>query len=182
MQRAFGYITIGASAQPLISTTLAAAVAPSILPDSTQQTTLQVASSAIFVVKDTVVIGLVSGTSFTNVERAQIVKIPDATHITVQGLSLTHAANELVVLSIPVATLSVQSKDGNTGAIGIGTGPGVNLTTGVQLLYKLATVAASAQPNVRDFTFATGINGINTSDLWIVGTQNDTYLPSATIL
>ena len=183
MQRTFGYISIvtTGTAQPLIYTTLSAAVnGPSNRnAGGSGLTSIAVTSSAIFVQKDYVTLMSLTG---TNKERLMIESIPDATHIVVRGMTLARLATDLAVLSSTCVITTVQALDGNAAVLGIGNGPNASLTTGVGLVFKMVQTTAGTQPQYFSSALMGWANSESMDDLWIVGTAADKYLPSAVIL
>lgn len=180
---ASGYQAIAASntAQPLIGTTLSAAVAASSGGDVAVRS-YAVASSANFLKGDWIVIGSIA---VGDEERLLIQSIPDATHIQVQkrdGDFIAHLINAFVRLSINVANYRVETKDGNAGVIFVGT-QGVT-TAGVNAEAKLQPVPGGQQPTAYSYGFASdaGPNPTDIGEVWVVGTAGDSYLASAGVV
>jgi hypothetical protein len=178
--RAFKYVTIGTTntAQPLIGTTLTAAVNPpgptaSQIAVSDQLTTLPVADSSFFLNGDWVMLDVGA-----NEERVIIQTVPDGTHIQVKGMAKAHANGTFVRLAVLTNDLYIQPKDGNTASLYVGTSSALT-NAGAFAIKQLTKVTAGTQPN--DFYINRGTGLGNPEDLgqyWIVGTNPDQYLAS----
>lgn len=180
-QRAFKYFTItaGGTPQPLIGTLTTAAILA--LPAGASPSTpvsVPVSDSSMFLKGDWVIVDN-SGTP----ERAFVFGVPDGTHVQLTGLQLAHASGSTVSLSILVNNIYVQTKDGNAGAIFIGTSGSMVKASGVSVITKLQQVAVGVQPT--EFSSAMsgmGLNPIDVGQIWIDGTTADSYLPSLGIV
>jgi hypothetical protein len=182
MIRTFKYVALVASGtpQPIFGTTTSAACAPAAPPGSTQsanintQVEITVADSSFFSPQDPVMADVGA-----NQERTTIVSVPDSTHIIVAGLTLKHASGIYVYLAVPMSSLYVQTLDGNTGYIMVGTSPSMVIATGVFCMSKLQPVTATTQP-VELSSAIQGFSGpLNTSQLWFDGSHTgDKILPS----
>lgn len=180
--RAFKYFTIATTgtAQPLIGTTLTAAVNPpgpsaSQLAISDQLTTLPVADSSMFLKGDWVEL---DSTGSAVEERCLVFAVPDATHIQVKGMQFAHASGAFVRLAVLVNDIYVQPADGNTVAMFVGTSSALT-TAGAFAIKKLIFTASGTQP--QEFYIsrrAAGANPENIGQYWIVGTNPNTYLAS----
>lgn len=169
-QRFFGKKTIAVTGtpQPLIGTTLSAAVAA---PNGATSTTLSVADSSIFEDSDWVVVD--AGASA--VERVRIESIPDSTHIIVFQLQKAHANAAFVSLGRSATILYVQGIAANAAALFLGNST-ENTSTLAGVMAVIATVASGQANDIRIETPLQ--NGIDTSDYWIAGTAADGYIPS----
>lgn len=180
-ERAFKYFTItaGGTPQPLVGTTLSAAVVAPVasgsqLAVSDQLTTLPVVDSSMFLKGDYAMLDSVGALE----ERVRVFAVIDATHIQVIGMQFNHANGAFVRLAVLANSIYVQTKDGNVGAIFIGLSSAMVKATGVQVVAKLQQVGAGVQPT----EFSTTRSGLGNCDdlgqLWVDGTTADSYLPS----
>jgi hypothetical protein len=172
-------IAAGGTPQPLIGTTLSAAVAPGGTDpngDPAPQT-IAVASSAMFRNGDWAVIGTVAG---GDAERVWIQSVPDSTHIKTR-ISKSHANGVYVRLAMACQSVYIQTKQGNAGAIYVGTEGMVKATPSgvITILYPFA---APTQPIDWSDPVEIGADGTTTADFWVDGTTGDGYMPSLTIL
>lgn len=176
-QRTFKYfsITAGGTPQPLLGTTTTAIVNPA--PDSrSPNVNIPVADSSIAVQGDYVVVGTPAG-GIT--ERRLVMKVPDATHITVEFLEHTFASGQIVRNGNTVNSVYVQTADGGVGAVFIGNSSTMVKATGVGVIAKLQNVPLGSQPSDWGQSDAAGgMNPITLADFWVDGTTGDTYLPS----
>jgi hypothetical protein len=178
-QRSFKYFQIaaGGTPQPLVGTTLTAAVTAPTNPDAV--VSLSVADSSMFLKGDRVVIG---STGAADEEDAAVFSVPDGTHINVQDIENNHANGAYVRLGILINSLYIQEQDGNTGALFIGTSSALVKATGVFVIAKLQAVGAGVQPNELDSTRSGLANPDQLGQIWIDGTTGDKYLPSVGLI
>lgn len=186
---AFKYFAIqsGGTPQPVIGTWLTAALTQPVV-NAGYNFTSQIYSAVTLTVNDT---SMFAGFNYLNVidpgtyatEKALILSVTDATHVLVQGLQNAHpggvyGTGAWVALSCFGQNLYVQAKDGNAGALFIGTAPTLVKATGVSVIAKLQLVASGQQP----YEFSTSRQGLadteTLSQYWIDGTTGDSYLPS----
>ena len=183
MIRAFKYFSIaaGGTPQPLIGTTISAAVGPvaGVSPPNPNNTlALTVADNSMFSVGDWGVIGKPS----SGEERLLIQSKSGTTTVTVRlpkdGLVNAYGSGSYFRLSNQMNSVYIQGLDGNTGPLYVGTGDAMVKATGVLLIAKLQQVATNSQP----IDFHDGRSGLANADdcgaLWIDGTTGDKYLPS----
>ena len=187
--KAFKYYTIqaGGTPQPLIGTYLTVAVTPAVVNYANQAggnlnvVTLTVADSSMFL-----------GAQYANItdpgtfasERVLVLNPPpSSTTLMVQGIQNAHPGGAYgtgawVAVGDHAQNIYVQSLDGNTGALYVGTKPQMVKATGVFVIAKLVQVASGTQP----LDFGTSRQGLAdtepTSQYWIDGTTGDSYLPS----
>jgi hypothetical protein len=187
MIRTFKFVALTANGtpQPVFGTTTTAAVGPTTAPpanppgaveNTTQNTqvSIPVTDSSLFLKGDVVNVDVGA-----NEERTSVYSVPDGTHIIVAGLTIAHASGIYVRLSMPIGGVYIQSKDGNTNAIFIGTRYNMVKATGVYCVAKLQPVAGGVQP----IEFNSAIQGFSgpfsAGEWWFDGTTNgDSILPS----
>jgi hypothetical protein len=187
--RAFKYLTIqaGGTPQPVVGSYLTAPLtqgqvdASMAYSDNVQSpVTLTVDDSSVFQKGDYV--NVVDPTTFAT-ERGQVYSVPDATHIKVYGLKSPHPGGAYgtgawVANGSFAQSVYIQAKDGNTGALYIGTQPQMVKASGAFVISVLQLVAAGSQP----YEFSTSRQGLanaeTLSQYWIDGTTGDSYLPS----
>jgi hypothetical protein len=178
-QRTFKYFSIGTGGtpQPLVGTTLTAAVAPPInVPDPTVAlTTLPVADSSMFLNGDWM---MLDATGLAAEERVLVFRVLSSTSIQVKGMLSSHASGAWVRLATLMNSLYVQSLDGNSGALYVGTSSAMVKATGVWTIAKMVAVASGTQPVELDSTRSGLANPDDLGQLWIDGTTGDKYLPS----
>lgn len=175
MQRAFKYMAILNTnvAQPMYFTTLTAAVAASTDPD-TQVKKVVVADTTLFLVGDWVLLVEAGG---TNKEKANIVEIVDATHMTLRGTSLAHAVGAWVAFNSSTNSPYVETKLGNAASMMLATDYDANMTTGLRCVATMPAVATGTPSSVS--TARPGsFNPEGGGNYWIIGTAGDSYLPS----
>ena len=166
--RCFKPYTVTTVAQPLISTTLSAAITGN---DATTQT-VPVADSSMFVNSDTVNMSAVTGGPST--ELAVQIQVLSAT--TVSGVfKKNHASGEYMILSYPCMNTNVVSVGLHTltASVFLGFGPVLPTTVGVNAFWDLSANGNWAPPMAL-------YDSDNTANYWIIaasGTQY--YLPSA---
>lgn len=168
--------------QPLIGTTLTAAVVPSQYPVA-----LAVADSTPFAVGDYIWIGTGSGA-----ERQPVTAVGAST-VTVPGLGLPHASGAFVVLDAYTTAIYVESVAGNTAALDLfywdaafnalashGRKSLSPAASGAYplLVSQLQPVASGVQATYLSSANNYGANPDNISFWWIAGTANDLYVPS----
>lgn len=163
-------------AQPVFGTTLSAAFVPTTdglgQPMPTQ--VIPVVDDALPWEKNDEII--VVETDGTKSENARIVSI-GAGSLTVTALKFTHASGARVILNVNMASLYIQRRAGDAGALGVGTKRDAALGTGLHLMVRLETVAAGQPVEVFNSNIF-GANPGSSSEYWVVGTINDVYLPS----
>jgi hypothetical protein len=174
-QRAFKYfsITAGGTPQPLVGTTLTAALNAPTNPDTA--VTATVADSSMFLAGDAT---RLESTGAATEERVRVFQVVDATHIQLVGVKFNHLSGIFVRLSISINSIYIQALDGNLGALYIGLSSAMVKATGVQVVAKLQLAGTGVQP----FEFLSTRSGLANADdlgqLWIDGTTTDKYLPS----
>jgi hypothetical protein len=170
--RPTGIVALTASAQPVFGTTLSALTA--LVPDAYSGNTLPgsnpsltpvlVASTAIFRQGDTVNVGPAIGPW----DIGTIAKITDATHMTIQGLTINHASGQYVILAEDAARVHVRAIAAATVLyLGLDQTVGAASSTVFDSLATGAAYDSSTAPTG-------GFN--NTSEYWILGAAADTYL------
>jgi len=114
-------------------------------------------------------------------ERTVVASVADSTHITV-NLTLAHANGTYVRLSGSISAVYIQTLDGNTSAIVIGTKNTMVKATGVSCIVKLQPVASGVQPIDFNSTIAGFPGPLSFGEFWFDGTTNaDKILPSVSI-
>lgn len=185
MIRTFKYISLTASGtpQPVFGTKTTAAIAPAGASGSQEnsnqnaQVSVPVADSSIFLAGDIVNVDVAA-----NEEKTTVASIPDGTHVVLSALALNHASGIFVRLSVPIAQVYVQTKDGNTGAIYIGNKYNLVRATGAFIIAKLEPVTAGVQP-IELNSGISGFVGLNSGELWFDGdTTGDKILPSFSVV
>lgn len=178
--RGFGNQTLSGAAQPMFGTTITTAITPT--PDAhtgnydprsaASQSVIVVAVATDFRKGDTVMVGTAAAFaqgSTTNPDQGKVTAVNyGASTITVSGLTRAHAAGEFIVLSIQVATVSIQN-----GAGQIYVGEDSTVAAGSTTLIRL--LAASA---IYDWGSSNVGNVLGTGHIWVSGTAADTFLPS----
>lgn len=174
-QRTFKYFTIvsGGTPQPLVGTTLSAALTAPLNPDTAVNAA--VADSSMFLNGDWVVLE-VDGAALE--ERVKVFNVPDSTHIKLVGVKNSHASGAIVRLGTAINSLFVQSKDGNAAPLFIGTSSAMVKAIGAFVIAKIVQVAAGTQPTELDSTRSGLANPDTMGQLWIDGTTSDSYLVS----
>jgi hypothetical protein len=175
--RAFKYFTLAGTAQPLIGTTLSAAVVPPTnVPDiTTALTNLPVADSSMFLNGDWAIL---DSTGAAGEERVQVFTVPDATHIQVKGMKFAHANGAFVRLAVLANDILIQPADGNAAPVYVGNSSALT-TAGVAAIKKVVFVVAGTQP--QEFYISRRSGSSNPEDIgqyWIIGTSPDKYLAS----
>lgn len=178
-------VTAG-TVQPLVATvTAGAAVGPAGGSDNQGNpvaVNIQVADSSICKVGDYVILGLATGVGAALQERQQVMKIPDATHLTLKNLERNWPIGTFVRLAIEVNRLYIQ---GVSAAVAndilyIGTSDGLVKATGALVIKRLQLQAANVQQTEWDFWPSVGQNSIALGDYWIdCTTTGDKYSTSA---
>lgn len=187
--RAFGVRTQSGTAQPLLGTTLTAAVTPTpqiqgqysgVPASGPSQTVLPVTDASWFQVGDRVAMGTLAafadprtspnpGPDYGNVTAVNLA----GKTITVQGLLRAHASGEFVVLCLPFANLNLQVLTSAVTYVGTDSGVGAASTT---LMLEIGTSGNYS------LGASTNINAYNTNQLWTLGAAADTYLPMLTLI
>ena len=186
MIRSFKYVSLTShgSPQPVFGTTLGAATGPATSnvggtqsASVNSQVTVQVADSSFFLAGD-----LVNFDVGASEEKTSVVSVTDGTHIVVAGLTKSHAISTYVRLAMNATNVYIQTPDGNTGPIWIGTKSTMATSTGVFCLKKLLYVAANAIPTDL-LVEAAGFPGpLSLAEFFFDGTTNgDKILPSCVI-
>jgi len=178
--RAYKYFSITTTnvAQPMVGTTISAAVGTSDRPQN-----IAVADSTIFDQGTWLIID--TGSSE---ERMMITKIPDSTHVTVQipggilaptGCQKAHASGVAIRPSRMASHLFIQALDGNAQALFVGDDVSAKID-GTRCIAKIPAVFAGGVPGtyVENFSSSAGPNTLDMAQFWIVGTIGDQYLPS----
>lgn len=180
-QRTFKYFSIvaGGTPQPLVGTTLTAAVnaptgAGSTLALADILTVLTVADTSMFLNGDYAMLD----STGANEERVQVFQVLTGNTMSVKGMLKNHANGAYVRLAALANSTYVQGLDANAGALYIGTSSALVKATGVFVIAKLQTVAAGVQPIEFSSTRSGLANCDDLGQLWIDGTTGDKYLPS----
>lgn len=190
--QAFKYFTIqsGGTPQPLIGSYLTAAVT------QTQVTAAGMARDGLVTLPITVAVAdsspfvgaqyaqIVDPTTYVTEGFLRVIAAPTSTSVLLQGILKPHPGGAYgtgawIALANYSQQIYVQAKDGNTGALYLGTSPKMVISTGVLVIAKLQTVTAGVQPT----EFYTSRQGLADTEglgqYWIDGTTGDAYLPSA---
>jgi hypothetical protein len=162
----------------LIGTTLSSAVNPNPTPDVAF--TVTVADTSMFWNGARALIGQPS----TGEEPLLVQKVVDSTHLLVKGaLAGSYAANAFFRLAVAINSVYVQTLDGNTGPIYIGTRDNMVTATGVFCVKKLQPVTAASVPTDWLDTRSSAIDADDSGELWVNGTTTgDKYLPTLGIV
>ena len=174
--RCFKYFTIvaGGTPQPLVGTTLTAALSP---PSQGSSVVAAVADSSMFMNGDYVMLDV--GASR---ERASVYNVVDSTHITLANFNLAHANSTYVQLSGATFSVYIQTTTTNAGAIYLGNASTMVKATGVNCLAQLLNVGAGIQPIDFSDNRSFGGSAIQIGDYWVDGTTGDKYLPSCGLI
>jgi hypothetical protein len=176
MLYSFKYFTIrsGGHPQPLVGALVAVAVTAG------SNKNIQVDDSSMFAIGNPVQIMEYDGTLL---ETCKVTLVPDGAHVTVASVANNHAGGVIgtgawVVLAQHIQSTYVQTKDGNTGAIFLGTSVAMVTGTFARCVSKLMQVASGSQPT--DFSDSRGgpCNIDNAASWWVDGTTGDSYAPS----
>ena len=166
--RVFKFQTAGGTAQPLIATTLTAAITPCTIATATSGTagqSIAVADSSIFQVGDFVnIIPVAGSTTPARETQVPITAIPDGTHIVALN-SAPHNSGDWVQLWWPCAQVRVQEQKSNPPAGSLFIGVDGTVTTAGD--YSFEDIAV-------DFTFLSPIrynNSDNVSNYWIISSS-----------
>jgi len=117
-----------------------------------------------------------------NPERHRVQKVVNGTTIKVAGIKFAHAAAVFIQLAMPCVSVFIQCKEGNVGAVYIGTKSTMVKATGKYCLAILEFTSSGVQPfNFSDPQYGS-VNGMESADYWFDGTTSDNILPSLTIL
>lgn len=185
MVRAFKKFTIvaGGTPQPLIGTTTTAAVGPIPKPKEgivgpSGLYSIPVADSSMFRQGDWSIIGKPS----SGEERLYVQSIPDSTHVQVKvpdfGLTGIYLSGAYFRLSNLINSTYIQTTQGNTGAVYVGTRDNMVKATQAFVIALLYEVIAPSQP----IEYRDGRSGLQNADdigqYWVDGTTADGYLPS----
>jgi len=184
MLRSFKYFQIvaGGTPQPLVGTTTTAAVKPTVQVPPQNTLVIPVADASMFQSGDWAIIGKPS----SNQEKL-LVQSVSGNNLTVQippssGIMGSYPSGTYVRLGNAINSTYVQTKDGNAGAIYVGTMDDMVKATGVFVVAKLQPVGAGSQP----VDFHDGRSGLanvdNIGQLWVDGTTGDSYLPTVGVV
>jgi hypothetical protein len=172
-------VVSGGTPQPLIGTTLTAATGLGGTDPNGDQSIqiVAVADSSMFQAGDWIVVGSKAN---SDEERVLITTdVDDSTHIEVK-LTKTHVNGSYVRLSMMCQSIYVQTTQGNTGAIYLGT-QGLVKATQANVAAVLYPFASPTQPIDYSDPYRVAPDGGDCGEYWIDGTTNDGYLPSLTI-
>jgi hypothetical protein len=172
MVRQFKTYSIATSStpQPLVGTTLTAALSAQSNPDATYTAT--VADSSMFFQGSFFVVGKPS----TGQERVLVQAIPSGTTVTLKGvLKNSYVSTTFVTLGTAINSTYVQTKDGNAAVIYIGIGDAMSTTAYVA---KLQAVGSGSQPTEFHDGRSSAVNADDSAGWWIEGTSGDSYVPS----
>jgi hypothetical protein len=192
--RGFGTQTLTGTPQPLIGTTLSAAVIPSpdlytgrLDPGSQNSSTILPLNAPVYLFRqgDHVMVGasntFIQGNT-TPVDGGTVQSINlTASNVIVTGLMRKHSASEWVVLAMPISQALVQVSASNTGAqIYLGEDPTVasNSQTLIAAIPKNTIMPPFSIPMSAGGT----LNTFDSQKMWVVGTASDTFLPSLLIV
>lgn len=192
MLRSFKKFTIvaGGTPQPLIGTTLTAAVGPVAKPGdfvgASGQFTLPIADSSIFLPGDWLVLGKPS----TGEERFQVLSVPTTTSVVILiptttpnwGIKNTYASGSYVRLGSVTNSTYIQTTQANAGPIYVGTKDTMVKATQAFCVALLYNQASPIQP----IDFHDGRSGLANCEtigqIWVDGTTGDGYLPSMGVM
>ena len=185
--RPFGGIqTMGAASQPVFGTTLTAdstlhpdQFSGNVLPGSNPSLSyLTLASVTGFLLKDYIIVGakgdFIVPSAANKLDVGQITAIDSVNKIlTVQGLLRTHASGEYVLLNEAAAEVVI---------VGVAAthvwylGNSSTVAANDPSVFDVIAALASGQPTYWHHSYPTGqSNSFNTSEFWILMTQNDTF-------
>ena len=182
-----GVQTIGAASQPVFGTALTAAITPTVDPHTGTNRPGTTPPPVIISVTSTV--GILEGDSvavgpkgnFTTANRSKldhgvVASIISATQMSVNGLLQSHAATgEYVVLDEVASTVHIIPVS-TTAQIFLGTDSTVS-GTDLFVFDVIAKVASTAEPTYWHQSLPAGrSDSYQTSQYWLDGTQNDTFL------
>jgi hypothetical protein len=172
--RTFKQFTIaaGGTPQPAVGSTILDPIGPVTNPDLSY--TARVVDSSMFSQGIWGIIGKPSAGE----ERLFVLSVTDSTHILVKGaLKKSYASGAYIRPSFPINSTFIQTVDGNSGAIYVGTTDAMVKGTFAFVVATLTNVV-SGQPS----QFMDGRSGLYNADdcaqWWIDGTTGDGYLPS----
>lgn len=182
-----GVATIGAASQPVFGTALTAAITPTVDPftgtnkpgTNPPPVTISVTSTVGFLVDDSIQIGLKA--NFTTANRSKldhgvISAILSATQMQVKGLLQSHAGSgEYVVLDEVASAVHIIPVN-TTAQMFIGTDSTVS-GTDLFVFDAISKSASTVQPTYWHDSLPTdNSDTFQTSQYWLSGTQNDTFL------
>jgi hypothetical protein len=178
----FFTIIAGGTPQPLIGTKTTAAVGPVNQPTgiigSQGIYVIPVLDASMFLAKDWALIGAPS----TGEERLLIMS-KSGNNVTVlvptpSGIVSAYASGAYFRLANAINSTYIQTTQGNTGAIYVGTRDNMVKATGASVIALLYPFAAPTQPT----EYRDGRSGLQNADdigqYWVDGTTGDGYLPS----
>jgi hypothetical protein len=173
-------ITTTNTIQPLVGTTTSAATGPGGTDPNGDSAvvTVAVTSSAMFLNGDWAIIGSIAN---GDEERVFVQKVKDSTHINVKGMTKTHVNGSFVRLAVLCQAVYVQTTQGNTGAIYLGTQSMVE-STQVGVFAILYPFASPTQPIDYTDPYRVSQDGGDVGEYWITGTSGDGFIPSLTII
>jgi hypothetical protein len=183
-----GTQTLTGSAQAVFGTTVTTAFTPppdpfvnNLNPGSNEtQVTIVVGSTKGFLPGDNILVGAAGtfkpGIATANADWGTVKSVVDSTHLIIQGLKQSHAANEWAVLDQPAGNVHIRPVVTSAAAY-IGNASTVS-SSDLSLLDILPIVAAAGTgpTYVFDAESIGGSQPFTTSEFWIIGTMNDTFL------
>lgn len=183
-----GVQTITGSVQPVFGTSLTTAFTPppdpfvnNLNPGSNEtQVTIVVGSTLGFLTGDNVLVGATAtfkpGLATANADWGTVKKIVDATHMVIQGLKNSHAANEWVILDQPAGNVHIRPVV-TAAAIYLGNASTVGATDpSVIDILPIVAAAGTGPTYVFDAESIGMSQPFQTSEFWALGTANDTFL------
>jgi hypothetical protein len=175
--KAFTVATAG-TPQPLIGTTISAAIAA-----GAHMIKVQVADSSMFVGEDWALLRTIAGVSPDVEERVFIAKVDDSTHVTFKDVATAFPSGSWLRLAGNYSSIFVQSIDGNTGNLYIGTSRDLVKASYTKVAAEISHVAAGSQPPSFSDQTSTTSDAEDMSQWWIDADNNtDKYLPSFGII
>jgi hypothetical protein len=183
--RAFKEYTIvaGGTPQPLIGTTITAAVGPVAypqgIPGPNALLSITVADNSMFQSGDWAMIGKPS----TGEERLQVMSISSTTIVKALvpypgGLTGTYLSGAYFRLGNAINSSFIQTIIGNSGAIYIGTKDTMVKAGYVFVVATLEPVTGTTQPTYFSDDRTAALDPDDIGQLWVDGTTGDGYLPS----
>ena len=185
---AIGTQTLGSAARPVWGTTLSAA-SPVPFPDPFTNSyapgsmlppvTLAVVTSVPFRVGDPILVRPATIDATHPQEAATVSAIVDGTHITVVGLTVSHASGQFVINNSNVARLVVQADSANTHLLYLGNDSTVGASA-TSLIYVIGSPSSAiVQPAEYALNDSIVECPIALGQFWITGTSGEKFLPYA---
>jgi len=144
---------------------------------------VQVSDSSMFVAEDWANLKTLAGASPDVEERVFIAKVDDSTHVTFKDVATAFPSGSWLRLGGGYSSVFVQSIDGNTGNLYVGTSRDMVKATFAKVAAEISHVAAGSQPPAFSDQTSTTSNAEDMAQWWIDADNNtDKYLPSFGIL